>query len=339
MKAIYLVKKGAADKAFEFREVPKPVPKENEVVIKVEYSGINFADTLARRGLYKDAPPIPCVLGYDVSGIIDSVGAKVTTLKPGDRVTSFTHFGGYAGYAVTIEMGAVKIPDDLDGAAATALTTQFGTAFYCSAETTNLHEGDIVLVHAAAGGVGTALTQYALYKKCVVFATAGSDEKITMLKKAGVQHPINYRKENYQEIIKRNSPSKGVDVIFESLGGKYVKDGIKLLNSGGRIICFGAAEMSNSTNPLYQLKTGLAFGIYHPAQFIIPSKSIIGVNMLAIADNKPLVLKRCLDGVMELYKKNVFKPFAGKVFPASEIAKAHEYIESRASMGKVAIKW
>ncbi len=152
-----------------------------------------------------------------------------------------------------------------------------------------------------------------------------------------MQYPINYRKENYKDVIKKNA--KGIDVIFESLGGKYVKDGIKLLNPGGRIVCFGAAEMSTSSNPFHQLKTGLAFGFYHPAQFIMPSKSIIGVNMLAIADNKPLVLKRCLEGVMELYNKNVFKPFAGKVFPAAEIAKAHEYIESRASTGKVAIKW
>jgi len=339
MKAIYLVKKGAASSAFEFRDVAKPVPAEDEVVIKVEYTGLNFADTLARKGMYRDAPPMPCVLGYDVSGTIESVGSKVDTLKPGDRVTSFTHFGGYAEYAVTKAMGAVKIPDALDGAAATALTTQFGTAYYCAAETTTLHEGDKVLIHAAAGGVGTALVQYALYKKCIVFATAGSDEKIEMLKKAGVQYPINYRKENYVDIIKQNTKGKGVDVIFESLGGKYFKDGLKLLNSGGRIICIGAAEMSTSSSIFHQIKTGLAFGIYHPAQFIIPSKSIIGVNMLRISEDKPMVLKRCLDGVMKLYNEGVFKPFAGKIFPASEIAKAHEFIESRASVGKVVIKW
>ncbi|HXB11439.1 MAG TPA: zinc-binding dehydrogenase [Bacteroidia bacterium] len=339
MKAIFLVKKGDANKAFEFREIPNPIPAEDEVLIKVEYTGLNFADTLARRGLYRDAPPIPCVLGYDVSGVIAAVGSKVVNLKPGDRVTSFTHFGGYAEYAVTKEIGAVKIPDILDGSVATALATQFVTAYYCSAEATNLHEGDTVLIHAAAGGVGTAFVQYALYKKCIVFATAGSDEKVSMLKQAGVQYAINYRKENYLEIIKQNTKSKGIDVIFESLGGKYVKEGIKLLNPGGRIICIGAAEMSNSTNPLYQLKTGLAFGFYHPGQFIMASKSIIGVNMLKISDDKPLVLKRCLEGVMELYSKGAFKPFVGKIFPASEIGKAHEYIESRASTGKTVIKW
>lgn len=339
MKAIYLIRKGTAGKAFEFREVPKPEPADDEVVIKVEYSGLNFADTLARKGLYKDAPPIPCVLGYDVSGTIESAGKSINNFKPGDRVASFTRFGGYAQYVAAKGIGVVKIPDNLDGASATALTTQFVTAYYCSAEITNLHEGDNVLIHAAAGGVGTALTQYALYKKCVVFATAGSQEKIAMLKNRGVQFPINYRNENYLDIIKQQIKNKGIDVIFDSIGGKYVKDGIKLLGSGGRIVCFGAAEMSNHTNPLYQLKTGLAFGFYHPAQFIIPSKSLIGVNMLRIADDKPLLLKRCLDDVIDLYKKGIFKPLVGKTFPASEIAKAHEHIEQRESVGKVTIKW
>ena len=339
MKAIYLVKNGVPDKAFEIRDVTKPTPKEDEVVIKVDYSGLNFADVMARKGMYKDAPPKPCVLGYDVSGKVDSVGSKITDLKVGDRVIALTRFGGYAEYVATNAMGVVKIPDTLDGAAATALATQYATAFYGCAEATNLHEGDYVLIHAAAGGVGTAYTQYALYKKCIVFGTVGSDEKVEMMKKAGVQYPINYRKENYIDVVKKNTGGKGLDAIFDSLGGKYIKDGIKLLNHGGRIVCIGAAEMSSSNNPFFQLKKALEFGIYHPAQFMLPSKSIIGVNMLRIAESKPLVLKRCLEGVMKLYNEGVFKPVVGKVFPASEIGKAQDYIESRASVGKVAIKW
>jgi NADPH:quinone reductase-like Zn-dependent oxidoreductase len=337
MQAIVLVKAGLADKAFEFREMPKPVIADEEVLIKVEYSGLNFADTLARKGLYRDAPPMPCVLGYDVSGIIDSVGNKITHLKKGDRVTAFTRFGGYAEYVSTKSTGAVKIPDTLDGAAATALATQYVTAHYCCFEAINLHEGDKVLIHAAAGGVGTAQVQFALYKKCIVFGTAGSDEKVEMLKKAGVQHPINYRKQNYIDVIKQ--VDKGVDVVFDSLGGKYVKEGINLLNAGGKIVCIGAAEMSDKTNVFSKAKTGLAFGIYHPAQFIIPSKSFIGVNMLRIADEKPEILQHCLEETVKLYLQGVCKPFAGNVFPAKDIAKAHQMIENRRSVGKVAIKW
>jgi len=339
MKAIYLVKNGSANSAFEFREVPKPSVADDEVLIKVSYSGLNFADTLARKGIYRDAPAIPCVLGYDVSGTIEEAGAKVTHLKKGDKVAAFTHFGGYAEYAITKAIGAVKLPEGVDMAAATALTTQYGTAYYCSIYITNLYEGDKVLIHAAAGGVGTAFVQLALHKKCVVFATAGSDEKVDMLKKAGVHHAINYRKENYIDIINRVTEGKGVDAIFDSLGGKYVKEGIKLLSPGGRIICIGAAEMSNKTNPISKIITGLAFGFYHPAQFIIPSKSLIGVNMLRISEYKPLVLQHCLQGIVKLYEAGALKPIVGKVFPAGEIGKAHELLESRASTGKVVIQW
>ncbi len=338
MKSIYLIKKGNAAEAFEFRETPKPAPADDEVIIQVEYSGLNFADILARKGMYKEAPPIPCVLGYDVSGTIESAGKNINGLKPGDRVAAFTRFGGYSEYVAASGMGVVKIPDTLDGATADALTTQYVTAFYCAAETTNLHEGDSVLIHAAAGGVGTALVQYALYKKCTVFATAGSAVKVEMLNKTGVQYAINYRKDDYRSVIKNHAPG-GLDAIFDSLGGRFVKDGIRLLSAGGRIICFGAAEMSGSSSIFHQIKTGLAFGFYHPAQFIIPSKSLIGVNMLRIADTRPVVLKRCMEEVMGLYNKGVFKPLIGKIFPASEIAKAHEYVESRESIGKVLIKW
>jgi NADPH2:quinone reductase len=337
MKAIYLVKNGDAKNAFEFREVPKPEIADDEILIKVEYSGLNFADILARKGIYRDAPPIPCVLGYDVSGTIEAVGGKVQNLKVGDSVAAFTHFGGYAEYAKTKAIGAVKIPAQLDSAAATALTTQYGTAYYCFSYITNINEGDTVLIHAAAGGVGSAFVQMALHRKCIVFATAGSDEKIEMLKKEAVQYAINYRKENYLDVIKRNA--KGIDVIFESLGGKYVKEGIKMLAPGGRIVCIGAAEMSNKTNPLSKLKTALAFGLYHPAQLIIPSKSLMGVNMLRISDYKPMVLKHCLDGVVKLYEEGAIRPSVGKVFPADEMYKAHEMIESRLSAGKVAVKW
>jgi NADPH:quinone reductase-like Zn-dependent oxidoreductase len=339
MIAIYLVKKGVSENTFEFRDVPQPLPGANEVLIKVEYSGLNFADTLARRGMYRDAPPIPCVLGYDVSGTIHSVGGKVENLTPRARVAAFTRFGGYAEYVAVNSMAVVKIPSGLDGASATAIATQYCTAYYCSVEATNLHEGDNVLIHVAAGGVGTALTQYALYKKCNIFATAGSDVKMEILKKAGVQHPINYRKENYMDIVKEQTKGKGLDVLFDSLGGKYVRQGIKLLGSGGRIVCIGAAEMSGSSNHLHYLKVGLAFGFYHPAQFMLSSKSFIGVNMLRIADDKPRVLRRCLEGVIKLCELGVYKPFAGKVFPANEIAKAHDYLTSRASVGKIAIKW
>jgi len=339
MKAIVLTKIGAAVKAFEIRELPIPEISENEVLIRVAFSGLNFADVMARIGMYKEAPPLPSVLGYDVSGKIEAAGDNVKNFSPGDLVFAFTRFGGYAQYVKCNAMAVAKIPSDIDMASATALATQFSTAHFCAAEMVNLHEGDSVLIHAAAGGVGTALTQYALHKKCIVFATAGSDEKINMLLKAGVHVAINYRKEKFENVVRQKTNGKGVNVILDAVGGKSVKLGIKSLSAGGRIVCYGAAEMTSRGSLFHYLKTGIAFGFYNPGLLTTAAKSIIGINMLRISDERPELMKRSMDEVCKLAEEGIFKPVLGNVFPVSDIATAHVFLESRASVGKVVVEW
>lgn len=339
MKAIYIVKHGDTDEAFEVRETPKPVPKAGEALIKVEAFGLNFADIMARKGMYKDAPPIPSVIGYDVVGTVERVGSNVTNLLEGDRVTALTRFGGYAEYAITDARAAAKISDKISVTEGTALTTQYCTAYYCAAEVVNLFAGDKVLIHSAAGGVGAGLMQYALHKGCEVFATTGSDSKVELLKQMGAHHVINTRKVEFDEYVEEITKGDGVDVIFDAVGADFIKRGIKILNAGGRIVCYGAAQMTDASNIFSQLVKGIQFGIYHPAEFMMTSKSLIGVNMLKIADHKPDVLKRCLESVVRLVDEGVFKPQGGKIFKASEIADAHNFLEGRKSTGKVACIW
>lgn len=339
MKAIYIIKYGEADQAFEVREIPKPVPKEGEVLVKVEGFGLNFADIMARKGMYQDAPPLPSLIGYDICGKVEEVGSHVINVAEGDRVIAMTRFGGYAEYAVTDARATAKISDRINVAEATALTTQYCTAYYCAAEMVNLFEGDRVLIHSAAGGVGTALLQYALHEKCEVFATTGSVSKVEMLKQMGAQHVINTGRVEFDDYLKDVLKEEGVDVIFDAVGADFIRRGIKTLASGGRIICYGAADMNDATNIFSKVVKGIQFGIYHPAQFMMNSKSLIGVNMLKIADNKPMVLKRCLENVVRLVEEGVFKPKAGKIFKADEIAEAHRFLEGRKSIGKVACIW
>lgn len=338
MKAAVLIKNGDAATAFELREVAKPQPGKGEVLIKVVAFGLNFADVMARRGIYKEAPPLPAVLGYDVAGIVESVGHEVNNVKPGDRVTAMTRFGGYAEYAVTNASAAATIPAGMDYATATALTTQYCTAYFAAAEMINLHKGDKVLVQSGAGGVGTALIQYAKYKGCEIFSTGGSDEKIAYLSSLGVHHPINYTSTDFEMEIKKITDGKGVDVIFDAVGGSSVKKGIRSLVAGGRIVCYGAADITNK-NIVGKIKTVLGFGFYHPITFMSASKALIGINMLRIADNKPLVIQRCLQEVVRLNNEGVFAPTIGKVFHISQIAAAHDYLEKRKSIGKVVVQW
>lgn len=338
MKAVFLTRLGAASGAFEVKETPTPRPGHNQVLIKVQAFGLNFADVMARRGMYKEAPPIPCVLGYDVAGIVAETGAGVTNVTKGDAVTAMTRFGGYAEYALTESSAIAKIPAGISLATSTTLTTQYCTAYYAGAEIVQLHERDKVLIHSGAGGVGSALIQLAKYKKCEIFSTAGSAGKIENLKAAGVHHPINYNTEDFEAAIKTKTEGKGVDVIFDAVGGKSVKKGFRLLASGGRLVCYGASSMNNK-NILEKVSAALAFGIYHPVMFMMASKAILGVNMLRIADDKPEIITRCLQEVTRLTAEGHFTPADATVFPVDKIAEAHEFLEMRKSMGKVAVEW
>ncbi len=338
MKAAVLVRKGDAAKAFEIREVPSPKIKAGEVLIKVEGFGLNFADVMARQGLYADAPPMPSIIGYDVAGHVTEVAPDVTHVKVGDRVTAMTRFGGYAEYVAAMGMGTAKISDSVPVGEATALTTQYCTAYYAAAEVVNLYAGDRVLIHSAAGGVGTALLQYARHKGCEIFATAGSEAKLKLLREEGVHHAINYVTHDFEKEVHRITNGLGVDVIFDAVGGSYVKKGIRALSPGGRLVCYGASDISDK-NIFGKISTLLGFGFYHPIQFMNVSKALIGLNMLRIADNKPERLKRCLDNVVKLHEQGIFKPMVGKVFPVSQIGEAHAFLESRRSTGKITVTW
>lgn len=340
MKAIQIVKYGDAHSAFKMVETEKPQINSDQVLIENEVSGLNFADVVARLGLYAAAPPLPSIVGYDVVGKVVQIGKDVKNVKIGDRVTAMTRFGGYAQYSVTNSFACAKIPESVDAAEACALTTQYCTAHFAAEESVKLYKGDKVLIHAAAGGVGTALVQIAKHHECEIFATVGSDEKVEYLKKLGIQHPINYRKQNFSEEIKRiTGEDSPIDVIFDAVGGSSFSKGFKLLNAGGRIVAYGAAEMTDAKNVFSRIIAGLKFGIYHPAQWLMPSKSLIGINMLAIADKNPKLLQRILDAVADRYQKGIYKPVVAKKFKADNISEAHEFLQNRKSVGKIVIEW
>lgn len=339
MKAIFLVNNGDASQAFEQREVPTPSPSPGQVLVKVDAFGLNFADVMARLGLYPDAPPLPAVIGYDIVGRIEQVGEGVDPNRVGERITALSRFGGYAEYAVTDARGAVPIGEEMDQGIALALAVQGATAIYMAEEMVRLHPGDHVLIHAAAGGVGSLLVQYAKSRGCVVYGTAGSAAKLDFLRTQGVDHPINYREEDFFTQIQQIRGEKGLDVVFDPIGGKTLKQGFKLLGAGGRIIAFGGSSMTGATNFFSKLRIGLSFGIYHPVAFLRNSRSMIGVNMLRLSDSRPEVSARALMRTVALAKEGTLQPLVGGKYPASQIAEAHAFLESRKSMGKVIVEW
>ena len=340
MKAAVLVSTGSPDKAYEIQERPMPVPQAHEAVIQVEAFGLNFADVMARRGLYPDAPPIPAVLGYDVVGRIHALGSEVGHLQIGQRVVALTRFGGYAEYAATDARGIAPIPENTPNGEAVALATQYGTAWFCARGVTNLHEGEHVLIQAAAGGVGTALVQLAKHQGCIVYGTA-STHKQDYLREMGVDFPIDYRSNDFYTAVKKIRGDKGLDAVFDSLGGKYLKNGYKLLGSGGRLVSYGAADMATGGRKsiFRMLRVAMGFGIYSPINYVNTSRSMLGVNMLRIADDRPEALQRTLAGVVDFYEKGIFQPKVGGTFKVEQLAEAHEYLESRKSIGKIVVEW
>jgi NADPH2:quinone reductase len=377
-KAWFLVRNGAASQAFELREVEIPEPGPSEVSIEVEASGLNFADVLARQGSYPDAPPKPCVLGYEVVGRIRALGAdaaRIGRLKSGMRVVAFTRFGGYASHVVAQELATAEIPEAVgvssaaarthsasgaagtggvtnsasgaawlsDAATATALATQGCTAYVAAEEMVRIQKGDLVLVQAAAGGVGSLLVQLAKRRGAVVFGTAGSDSKLQLLRELGVDYPINYRTQEFDHEIREVLKSRGVggiDIVFDSLGGSHVKRAMKLLRAGGRMLCYGAANLAGeSKNPLRALSTVAGFGFIHHLPLMMSSRAVIGLNMLRIADERPEVVGRALREMVALAERGEIRPLKARAFPAAELARAHELLASRRTTGKLAIVW
>lgn len=339
MKAVYLVKYGKSDTAFEIREVEIPVVSNDQVLIKVEAFGINFADVMARLGLYKGAPPLPALLGYEVVGHVEKCGSNVQDIKVGDRVSVITRFGGYAEYAVAQKEVANIIPESMSVGTAVALATQYTTAYFLSHTMANIQEGDKVLVHAAAGGVGTALVQMALHQKCLVFGTCSSLDKMDYLRKNGVHHPINYLEKDFASEIKTIMGTGGLDVIFDPVGGLSVRKGYKLLTAGGRLVSYGVSSMNKTKSIFGKIRVLAQFGIYHPLQFLSNSRGMIGVNMLKLGEENPEKVANAMKAVINLAQKGIIKPFVGGEYKVDQMAEAHEYLESRKSMGKIVVKW
>jgi len=339
MPAVVQVRKGAIDRAFEQRELPLPALRDNFILIQVEAFGLNYADGMAIKGQYREAPPLPAVLGYDVCGRVVAVGKTVTLHKPGDRVTAMTRFGGYAGYAATDERAAAKITEEMDVCSALSMATQAATAWYCAEEACRIYENDRVLITAAAGGVGSLLLQLCLRRKARVYGIVSSREKEQVVMKMGAYAALNRSAGDIFSQYRALEGDRAIDIMFDSAGGSYIRKGIRQLAPGGRLIGFGAAQSSNSGNIFSMLSFALSFGLFHPAPFLIDSHAFCGVNMLRLADHKPEVVRHCLQHAMALFHEGALKPLPGKVYPVAELVAAHKALASGIIPGKIAIHW
>lgn len=338
-KAFVLTKFGKAEEAFQLQTIAINL-NSDQILVEVSAFGLNYADVMARIGKYRETPPLPTTIGYEVVGKIKEVGAEISKELIGKRVLAFSQFGGYAQHAAIEKDAFVLIPETLSDKDALALCTQYVTAYYMSNYQSTIRENDTVLIHAAAGGVGLGLIQMCKAAGAKVVAKIGDDRKIDQVKALGADVVVNYNSEDYEQAIRNVLGEKPLTYSFNPVGGTTFKKDMNLLDATGKLVLFGGSELSNGKyGILSQLNFLRKMGISIPAFLMMQSKSVLGVNMLKVALAKPAVLKTCLEEVQNLHAAGKLKTFVDKVYPSSELAAAHTYLESGKSIGKIVISW
>lgn len=338
MRAWTLTAHGDPHRVLALREHPAPVPAAGQVLIRCEGFGLNYADVMAVRSLYREAPPLPSVLGYEVVGTVERLGEGVPQELLGQRVVAMTRFGGYAEQAVTDHRACAVIPNDLPLGEAAALATQGCTAWYAARVLCPLRRGERVLVHSAAGGVGQLLVQLALHAGCTVFAFASGAEKIRHLQALGVQHAIDRSRSDHRAQLERALNGARLDVSFNAVGGASFKADMRVLGSGGRIVLYGGAQRG-ALGAFGTLRFVWQMGVTVPILLMMKSRSLLGINMLRISEDKPDLLGECLHGVVEAHRTGILRPHVHAEFAAAELPAAHAALAGGATLGKVVVRW
>ncbi|MFL5539056.1 MAG: medium chain dehydrogenase/reductase family protein [Longimicrobiaceae bacterium] len=334
MRQVWITKKGGPE-VLQVREAPDPEPKPGEVRIRVAASGINFADILARMGLYPDAPKLPAVVGYEVAGTVDRVGAGVTEVREGDRVGSITRFGGYADLVCVPAGQAYPLPEWLSFEKAAAIPVNYLTAWIMLVWLGCVREGDRVLVHAAAGGVGQAALQICRWKGAEVIGTA-SASKHARLRELGVAHCIDYRTQDFLAEVKRITGGRGVDIALDAVGGSSFRKSYRALASLGRLFVFGASALApgKKLNLLAAARGVLAMPAFRPLPLMNANKGVHGVN-LGHLWHQPDRLQAMMREIVALVAGRTFDPVVDRTFPFARAGEAHAFMQDRHNFGKV----
>jgi synaptic vesicle membrane protein VAT-1 len=336
MRQVVIPRYGPPD-VFETREFPDPSPGDGEIRIRVRAAGVNFADVLARLGLYPDAPKPPLVVGYEVAGHIDAVGRSVVGVAEGDRVVALTRFGGYADTVVVPADQAFHFPDDLSDAEAAAVPVNYLTASLALYRMAALAPGETVLVHNAGGGVGIAATQLARLRRATVIGTA-SAFKHDALRTFGVDHAIDYRHANVADEIRALTHGRGVDVILDPIGGRSFMASYRMLAPLGRLIVFGlsAAAPGERRSVWHAFRAWLSTPRFNPLSLINRNRGVFGLHIGHLWGER-----RQLAPVMEMLISELraerLKPVVARTFPLERAADAHRFIQSRQNIGKVVL--
>jgi synaptic vesicle membrane protein VAT-1 len=340
MRAVVITRHGSYD-ALAVQERPDPPVGPGEVRIAVKAAGINFADLLARTGVYPDAPPPPCVVGYEVAGEVESVGEGVEEFKPGDRVMAGTLFNGHAELVAVPVDQVIALPERFSFEQGAAVIVNYATAYAGLVIMGGLKAGERVLIHSAGGGVGISATQVAKRIGAEVFGTA-SASKHDAIRAQGVDHPIDYRTQDFAEEVRRLTGGEGIDVAFDALGPKSFRKDYRLLREGGRLVMYGYSESESAgSRNIPAVLAGLARAPFATVPWwkslgvMNENKGVFGLNMLTWWKREGL--DRVLEPLAAELDAGAYDPVVGGSFPFDRAADAHRFIAERKNVGKVVL--
>ncbi|HEY2513085.1 MAG TPA: medium chain dehydrogenase/reductase family protein [Polyangiaceae bacterium] len=333
MRQVWISKAGPPE-VLQVREAPDPEAGPGQVRIRVKAAGINFADLMARVGLYPDAPKIPCVMGYEVSGTIDQIGPGVTGFTMGERVFGMPRFGGYTDVLAISAEQVFKLPAAMTFEEAAAMPVVYLTAYNMMLFTGNVRPRSTVLIHSAAGGVGIAAIQLAKMRGCTILGTA-SASKHDFLRSQGVQHPLDSNGD-YASAARAIVGDKGIDLILDPVGGKSFKQGYELLAPCGRLVAFGlsAANSGKTRSLLHAASQVIQIPRFNPMRLMDDNKTVSGTNMGHLFGRLDLLTPQ-FEELLKLYVEGHIKPKVDRTFRFDEAPLAHHFIHDRKAIGKV----
>ena len=314
-----------------------PAPAKGEVLVRVKAAGLNFADILARQGLYPDGPPKPCVMGYEASGIVESVGEGVDSGWVGKPVIAMTRFNGQAELLAVPEMQMFEKPSKLSFEEGAAIPVNYLTAWALLVTMGGLKKDEAVLIHNAGGGVGLAALDIAKHIGARTFGTA-SAAKHPFLKERGLDHAIDYRNQDWLPVLMDLTNGRGVELVIDPLGGKNWQKSYRALRATGRMGMFGmsVASASGIRGKARALKAIIQMPRFSPIALINRNRAVFGLNLGHMWGEGQKVAQwteEIIRGVGEGW----VRPHVDHAFPFEQIADAHRYMEGRKNIGKVVL--
>ena len=321
MKAI-LAEEFGEPEVLQYKNLERPAPGEGEALIEVRYAGVNYADTMRRRNQYLVPQELPFTPGSEVAGVVSEVGEGVDNVSPGDRIVSLLDSGGYAEYAIAPAPSLIPLPEGLDFERAAAVPLQGLSAYHILKTSGALKEGESVLVHAAAGGVGTLAVQMAkLMGAGTVIATASTQEKLDLAKSLGADVLINYTEDDWPEKVREATDGEGADIILEMVGGdEFLQKNLECLAVFGRMVVYGAASGE--------------LGSIVPANLMNNCHSVVGFWLIQVA-SRPNLFVPSLQEMLGWISSGDLQLTIGETYPLEDSERAHADLEGRKTTGKL----